>query len=84
MYPNLKLQIFKRGIRQNQLSRELGICESVLSKIINGYREPSLAERRSLAAYLDVDEEWLFEPHEVAVALKGLPVVARGDKNVAP
>jgi transcriptional regulator with XRE-family HTH domain len=64
MYPNLKLQIFKLGIRQNQIARELKFCESQLSKIINGYREPSEGERRLLATYLNVKEEWLFEQHE--------------------
>jgi transcriptional regulator with XRE-family HTH domain len=64
MYPNLKLQIFKLGIRQNQIARELKFCESQLSKIINGYREPSVGERKLLADYLNVEEDWLFEQHE--------------------
>jgi transcriptional regulator with XRE-family HTH domain len=64
MYPNLKLQIFKLGIRQNQIARELKFCESQLSKIINGYREPSEGERKLLAGYLNVEEEWLFEQHD--------------------
>jgi transcriptional regulator with XRE-family HTH domain len=64
MYPNLKLQIFKLGIRQNQMARELKFCESQLSKIINGYREPSDGERKLLADYLNVEEVWLFERHE--------------------
>jgi transcriptional regulator with XRE-family HTH domain len=64
MYPNLKLQIFKLGIRQNQIARELKFCESQLSKIINGYREPSEGERKLLADYLNVEEGWLFEQHE--------------------
>jgi len=64
MYPNLKLQIFKSGIRQNQIAKDLKFCESQLSKIIHGYREPSAEERRLLAAYLNVDESWLFERYE--------------------
>jgi transcriptional regulator with XRE-family HTH domain len=64
MYPNLKLQIFKSGIRQNQIARDLKFCESQLSKIIHGYREPSEEERQLLAAYLNVDESWLFERYE--------------------
>lgn len=64
MYPNLKLQIFKLGIRQNQIARELKFCESQLSKIINGYREPSDGERKLLAGYLNVEEGWLFEQHD--------------------
>ncbi len=64
MYPNLKLRIFTLGIRQNQMARELKICESQLSKIINGYREPSEAEKALLSQYLAVEERWLFEQHE--------------------
>lgn len=36
--------------------------ETVLSKIIHGYRNPTAAQRRLLADYLKADEEWLFEP----------------------
>jgi len=68
MYPNLKLEIFKRGIHQNQLSRAVGINEAVLSKIIRGYREPSADERSLLAGYLRADEKWLFEKFDVAGA----------------
>jgi len=66
MYPNLKLQLFRSSVRQNFLARELGIDESILSKIIHGYREPSEEQRRSLAAYLGVEESWLFEKYETA------------------
>ena len=65
MYPNLKLQIFRSSIRQNFLARELRIDESILSKIIHGYREPSKQQRESLAQYLGVEEAWLFEKYEV-------------------
>jgi transcriptional regulator with XRE-family HTH domain len=61
MYPNLKLQIFMLGIHQNHIARALGIDESVLSKIIHGYREPSDTQRKQLAGYLKVEESWLFE-----------------------
>jgi transcriptional regulator with XRE-family HTH domain len=61
MFPNLKLQIFRRGSHQNQLARTLGINETVLSKIINGYRDPTTAQRELLASYLKADEAWLFE-----------------------
>lgn len=65
MYANLKLLIFKLGIHQNFLAREVGIAESVLSRIIHGYREPSARERRALASCLGVDENWLFEKSDV-------------------
>lgn len=66
MFPNLKLQIFRRGSHQNQLSKAVGIDETVLSKIIHGYRVPTVAQRRILASYLEADEEWLFERFEAA------------------
>jgi transcriptional regulator with XRE-family HTH domain len=65
MLANLKLQIFRRGNRQYQLAQALGIDETVLSKIIHGYRTPTLEQRRLLSSYLDADEEWLFECFEV-------------------
>lgn len=63
MYPNLKLQIFKLGIHQNHIARALRIDESVLSKIIHGYREPSEAQRKQLADFLKVEVTWLFEKY---------------------
>lgn len=66
MFPNLKLQIFRRGNHQNQLARALGINETVLSKIIHGYRDPTPAQRKQLASYLEADENWLFERFEGA------------------
>jgi transcriptional regulator with XRE-family HTH domain len=64
MYPNLKLEIFKRGLHQNHLARNVGMDETLLSKIIHGYREPNAVQRRSLAGYLAVEEAWLFEKYE--------------------
>ena len=60
MYPNLKLEIWRSGLRQNRLARELQIDETVLSKVINGYREPSPRLRVMLAEYFQKDEKWLF------------------------
>jgi transcriptional regulator with XRE-family HTH domain len=64
MYPNIKIQIFRKGIHQNQLARILGMDETLLSKIIRGYREPSEAQRKQLAEYLQVSEQWLFDKSE--------------------
>jgi transcriptional regulator with XRE-family HTH domain len=61
MYLNLKLQLFKTGMRQNRLALQLGVDESILSKIINGFREPSREMRARIATLLQSDEEWLFE-----------------------
>jgi transcriptional regulator with XRE-family HTH domain len=66
MYLNLKLQLFRNAVRQNFLARELGMDESILSKIIHGYREPSPEQRQKLSGYLGVEESWLFEKYENA------------------
>jgi len=66
MYPNLKLQLFRSSVRQNFLARAVGMDESILSKIIHGYREPSREQRQLLANYLGVEETWLFEKFEIA------------------
>ena len=64
MYPNLKMAIFMRGVRQNFLAKNLGISDGSLSKIIHGFREPSDTQREQLARDLDADEEWLLEKVE--------------------
>jgi len=70
MYPNLKLQLFRSAVRQNFLARELGMDESILSKIIHGYREPSPEQRQRLSLYLGVEESWLFEKYENAPSVR--------------
>ncbi|MCC6586638.1 MAG: helix-turn-helix transcriptional regulator [Bryobacterales bacterium] len=61
MYPNLKLQLWRAGIRQNRLAQLLGMDETMLSKVINGYRAASPELRGKIAIILQQDEEWLFE-----------------------
>ncbi len=61
MYPNLKLQLWKTGIRQNRLAQLLGMDEAMLSKIVNGFRRPSVEVRGRIASVLRCDEAWLFE-----------------------
>lgn len=61
MYPNLKLQLWRAGIRQNRLAQMLGMDETVLSKVINGYRAAPPELRSRIAAILESDAEWLFE-----------------------
>lgn len=65
MYPNLKMEIWLSGIRQNRLARELSLDETVLSKVINGYRQPSPRLRSLLAQYFNKDEAWLFQIESV-------------------
>ena len=72
-YPNLKLTIFKRGLRQNHLARQLGINDVALSKIIHGLREPSPALRSLLSQYLGVEESWLFEKYTVVAEKQCIP-----------
>ena len=62
MYPNLKLQLWKSGIRQNRLAQMLGIDETMLSRIMNGFREPNPQVKSKIADLLQRDAAWLFEP----------------------
>jgi plasmid maintenance system antidote protein VapI len=60
MYPNLKLQIWRLGYRQNRLAQMIGIHETLLSKIINGFRAVDPKIRTQIATVLKCDENWLF------------------------
>ncbi len=60
MYTNLKMLIWRSRIHQNRMAQEMQIDEAVLSRIINGFREPTADQRRKIATYLDADEDWLF------------------------
>jgi transcriptional regulator with XRE-family HTH domain len=64
MYPNLKLELWRSGIRQNRLAQLLGVDESVLSRIMNGFREPNQQIRSKIAELLQRDEQWLFNATE--------------------
>jgi transcriptional regulator with XRE-family HTH domain len=64
MYPNLKLQLWKCGLRQNRLAKMLGMDETALSRIVNGFRDPSLEVRNNIATLLGCDAEWLFHAQE--------------------
>jgi transcriptional regulator with XRE-family HTH domain len=64
MYPNLRIQLWKAGMRQNQLAKILEMDETLLSRIVNGYRQPSADLRKKLSAILQTDETWLFQPAE--------------------
>jgi len=67
MYPNLKLQLWRCGIRQNRLAQLLGIHETLLSKIVNGFRDPDPRVRSRIAEILHSDETWLFSPEQNVV-----------------
>ena len=61
MYPNLKLQIWKTGLRQNRLAQMLDVDETFLSKIVNGFREPPEGLKTRIATLLESDVAWLFQ-----------------------
>jgi transcriptional regulator with XRE-family HTH domain len=42
------------------MAQEVQMDEAVLSRIINGFREPTTEQRRKIARFLDADEDWLF------------------------
>jgi len=66
IYPNLKLRMYTTGIRQNRLARMLGIHEASLSRIMNGFREPTGDVRVHLAEILQSDPDWLFYKMQVS------------------
>jgi transcriptional regulator with XRE-family HTH domain len=83
MFPNLKLQIFRLGSHQNQLAKAVGMDETVLSKIIHGYRAPTAEQRKLLSRFLAADEAWLFEHFETNSKPDGsgpMPTVAPREK----
>jgi transcriptional regulator with XRE-family HTH domain len=64
MYPNLKLELWRTGIRQNRLAKMLGIDEAALSRIVNGFRTPDDEIRAKIASLLRCDQRWLFQVSE--------------------
>jgi transcriptional regulator with XRE-family HTH domain len=68
MYPNLKLQLWKTGLRQNRLAQRLNIDETVLSRIVNGFRQPSDTLKLRIAEALQSDIDWLFEAEDESPA----------------
>jgi transcriptional regulator with XRE-family HTH domain len=72
MYPNLKLQIWRSGIRQNHLARLLKVDESILSRMINGFRKPTPELKTRIATVLKAEEAWLFEEAEADRMVSGL------------
>jgi len=66
MYPNLRIQLWKAGLRQNRLAKMLEMDETLLSRIVNGFRQPSPDFRRRISELLQSDEAWLFQTVESA------------------
>ena len=61
LYPNLKLTMYRSGVRQNTLAKTIGIHEAHLSRIINGTRRPGPEVREQIATALHENADWLFE-----------------------
>ena len=70
MYTNLKLLLWRSRIHQNEMAKEMEIDEGLLSRIINGYREPTGEYRRRIAHYLGAEEEWLFAQDDLVIRRK--------------
>ncbi len=80
IYPNLKLRIYTAGIRQNRLAKMIGIDEAYLSKIINGFREPSGNVRGMIAEILNSDPDWLFQKLQITAETPVAEPVHRGEE----
>ena len=78
MYPNLRLQLWRKRIRQNQLAKMIPLDETVLSKILNGFRVPTSEIRRRVALLLEADEQWLFETNSTDPVPGGSPEIQAG------
>jgi transcriptional regulator with XRE-family HTH domain len=67
-------------MRQNRLAQILGIHETLLSKMVNGFREPGAEIRSRIAEALHSDASWLFacEPPKGDLALMGAKVQKTG------
>jgi transcriptional regulator with XRE-family HTH domain len=61
----LKRAIFNSGKRQIEIARKAGIHESRLSKLANGYVDPTDDEKKSLSRVLHAPPDELF-PEAIA------------------
>jgi len=67
MYVNLKMCLWQSGLRQNRLAQALQMDEALLSRIINGYRQPTPEQRTRIAEILHREETWLFARDSQAI-----------------
>ena len=68
-------------MRQNRLANVLLIDETVLSKMINGFRHPSRDLQERIAQVLECDPDWLFEQNESLPEVTGLRNRAASPKS---
>ena len=51
----IKTLLMQQGLTQISVAHHLGMSESDLSKIVNGYREPSDELKHKLSSYLNTE-----------------------------
>jgi transcriptional regulator with XRE-family HTH domain len=56
----LKVAILQSGKSQLQIARETGIHDSLLSKFVNGWRQPDAAQRKAIAKAVKAKADELF------------------------
>ncbi len=56
---NIKIKMRELGIRQIEMAAELGINDSLLNKILNGWRKPSEALSKKIFSYIEKRRERL-------------------------
>jgi ribosome-binding protein aMBF1 (putative translation factor) len=53
----LRIEIMKLGISQRQLANELDICESIISRWLNGNRFPTVKQVLTLSDFMKVSTD---------------------------
>lgn len=61
----LKIKIFERGITQRNLSKKVGVPESLLSMLVQGKYIPTDEEKEKIAEVLGCKPEEIFEAEVV-------------------
>jgi transcriptional regulator with XRE-family HTH domain len=56
----LKISILEKFHRQADFAQKAGIEESLLSKIVNGRRSPTVEQRQAISKTLGIDASELF------------------------
>ena len=56
----LKISILEKKGSQSALAREIEVCESLISKIVQGRRQPTPEQRQAISKALGAPEHELF------------------------
>ncbi len=59
----LKFKILELYPSQVAFAKDLGVCDSGLSKIVRGWREPTPDLKRAMAQKLRCEPDEIFPPH---------------------